>query len=66
MGSWERLNEISLPNFYSELYLGDITDKDYTHTSKVFEEFNLRNLGVYHDLFVHSDTLLLAYIFENF
>ena len=32
--SWERFNETSLPDkkdFYSELYLEDITDKDYTH-----------------------------------
>ena len=33
MDSWERFNEISLPDkelFCSELYLKDITDKDYT------------------------------------
>ena len=37
MGSWERFNETSLPEkkaFYSELYLEDITDKDYTHAQK--------------------------------
>ena len=40
MDSWERFNETSLPDkkaFYSELYLEDITDKNYTHTQKVFE-----------------------------
>ena len=26
--------------FYSELYLKDMTDKDYAHAQKVFEEFN--------------------------
>ena len=34
MDSWERFDETSLPNkkaFYSELYLEDITNKDYTH-----------------------------------
>ena len=69
MDSWERFNETSLPDkkaFYSELYLEDITDKDYTHAQKVFEEFNLKNLGDYHDLYVQSDTLLLADVFENF
>ena len=50
--------------FYSGLYLEDITDKDYTHAQKAFEEFNLKNL--YHDLYVQSDTLLLADVFENF
>ena len=48
------------------MYLEDITDKDYTHAQKVFEEFNLKNLGDYHDLYVQSDTLLLADVFENF
>ena len=45
MESWERLNETSLPDkkaFYSELYLEDITDKDYTHAQKVFEELKLK------------------------
>ena len=37
MDSWERFDETTLPNekaFYSELYLRDITDKDYTHPQK--------------------------------
>ena len=47
------------------MYLEDITDKDYAHTQKVFEELNLKYLGDYHDLYVQSDTLLLADVFEN-
>ena len=69
MHSWERFNETALPNkkaFYSELYLEDITNKDYTHAQKVFEEFKLKNLGDYHNLSVQSDTLLLADVFENY
>ena len=46
--------------------LKDITDKDYTHAQKVHEEFKLKNLGNYHDLYVQSDTLMLADVFENF
>ena len=68
MDSWERFNETSLPDkkaFYSELYLEDITDKDYTHAQKVFKELKLKNLGNYHDLYVQSDTLLIADVFEN-
>ena len=38
--------------FYSELYLEDITDEDYTHARKVFEELGLKNLGDYHNLYV--------------
>ena len=69
MDSWERFNETSLPDkksFYSKLNLEDITDKNYVHAQKVFEEFKLKNLGDYHDLYVQSDTLLLADVFKNF
>ena len=69
MDSWERFNETSLPEkkaFYSELNLEDITDKDYVQAQKLFKELKLKNLGDYHDLYVQSDTLLLADVFENF
>ena len=59
MDSCERSNETTLSNkkvFYSKLYLEDITDEDYILTQKVFEEFKLKNLGEYHDLYVQSDT----------
>ena len=68
MDSWERFNETSLPDkkaFYSELNLEDITDKDYAHAQKMFEEFKLETLGEYHDLYVQSDTLLVADVFEK-
>ena len=68
MNSWERFDETSLPDkktFYSELYLEDITDKGYAHAQKVFEELKLKNLGDYNDLYVQSDTLLLADGFET-
>ena len=32
----------------------------------MFKNFNNKNLGDYHDLYVQSDTLLLADVFENF
>ena len=44
----------------------DITGIDYKHAKRVFREFEINNLGDYHDLYVKSDTLLLADIFENF
>ena len=55
MDSLGRFDETSLPDkepFYSELYLEDITDKDYAHVQKVFEELKLKKLGDYHDLYV--------------
>ena len=68
MDSWERFNETSLPskgNFYSELILEDISDSTYEHAEKVFKK-NCKNMGDYHDLYVQTDTLLLADVYENF
>ena len=41
----------------------DISDIDYRHANNVFKVFKLENLGDYHDLYVSSDTLLLADVF---
>ena len=64
-----RFNETSLPgkeSFYSNLNIENIEDIDYRHGNNVFNKFKLNNLGEYHDLYVQSDTLLLADVFENF
>ena len=69
MDSWERFNETSLRSkkeFYSNLNMEDIDEIDYRHGNNVFRSFKLENLGDYHDLYVKSDTLLLADVFENF
>ena len=69
MDNWERFNETSLPSkesFYSSLNMEDIDDIDYRHGNNVFNKFKLNNLVDYHDLYVQSDTLLLADVFENF
>ena len=52
--------------FYSNLNINSITDVDYRHAKRVFKEFNIKYLGEYHDLYVQSDTLLLADVLENF
>ena len=51
--------------FYNKLNLEGISDKDYSHAQKVFHKF-CTDIGEYHDLYVKSDTLLLADVFENF
>ena len=38
----------------------NITDVDYAHTKRVCEDFKIKKLGKYHDLYVQGDTLLLA------
>ena len=69
MDSWERSDETSLHDkeaFYSSLNMEDITDVDHRHAKRVFKKIDNKNLGDYHDLYVQSDTLLLADVFENF
>ena len=69
MNTWERFSEISLPSkddFYRNLNMEDISDIDYRHANNVFKGFKLENLRDYHDLYVQSDTLLLADVFTNF
>ena len=69
MDSLERFDETSLPDkeaFYSSLNMENITDADHRHAKRVFKEFNNKNLGNYHDLYVQSDTLLFVDVFENF
>ena len=53
--------------FFCKLAVKDITDiTDYIHENRVCKDFEIKNLGEYHDLYLKSDTLLLADVFENF
>ena len=69
MESWKKIDENPLPSketFYSNLNLEDISDEDYAYAQKVWEVFEIKNLGEHHDLYVPIDTLLLADVYENF
>ena len=69
MDDLDRLKEEKLPNksvFYSNLNLEDISKIDYRHALKVFNKFNIKNLGDYHNLYVQRDTISLADVFESF
>ena len=69
MNNWEKFNQTSLPrkeDFYSYLNMEDITDAEYTHTKRVCKDFEIYNIAQYHEVFVQSETLLLADVFENF
>ena len=69
MDSFEKFNETKLPpkeDFYSILNDEYIKEEDYKHAKKVWDTFDLKNMGEYHDLYLHTDILLLADVFENF
>ena len=66
--SFDKFNE-KLPtkeDFFSIMNNEHITNKDYKHAQNVWDTFNLNNMGEYHDLYLKSDILLLADVFENF
>ena len=67
--SINKLKETKLPSeedFYSKLYDEEISDEDYQHALKVWNTFNCQTLQDYHDLYLTTDFLLLADVFENF
>ena len=69
MDSWKWFNEnIILPKeaFYSKLNLENITNKEYEDVKKVWEAFEIKNLGEYHDLYVQCNIFFLADVFESF
>ena len=69
VSSIERFSETQLPpksEFYSKLNDEDISEEDYQHALKVWNTFNCQNIRDYHDLYLKSDVLLLADVFENF
>ena len=69
MDCFDKFSEAKLPpkeKFYSRLNETPISDEDYDHARNVWKQFNLKDIGEYHDLYLKSDVLLLADVFEEF
>ena len=69
MSSWDKFKESQLPPveaFYSNLNMSNISEDDYQHMQKVWKEFEIRNLGEYHDLYLRTNVILPANVFEAF
>ena len=64
-----RFTEKQLPDigqFYNELTEEHLSQQDYNHAQTVWSDFQIENLGQYHDLYLKTDVLLLTDVFENF
>ena len=69
MDSFKKFEDNRLPNkedFFSLMNNEHITDEEYQHAQNVWKKFGLSSMGEYHDLYLKSDILLLADVFENF
>ncbi|XP_065196465.1 uncharacterized protein LOC135827957 [Sycon ciliatum] len=69
MGSYDQFEETRLPPkdaFHSTLTNTGISDEDYAYAQTVWTVFDCEDLGDYHDLYLETDVLLLADVFENF
>ena len=67
--SFERFSEDKLPDkkhFYKSLKNKHISEKDYLHAVKIWNNFEMKNMGDYHVLYLKTDVLLLADAFEKF
>ncbi|CAB3991349.1 Gastrula zinc finger [Paramuricea clavata] len=64
-----KLNTKGLPSkdkFYSSLYESEVKEEDYQRAQKVWDHFKMKTMRDYHDLYLETDVLLLADVFENF
>ena len=69
MCSNDKFNDAKLPSkndFYNLLNKKHISDSDYERATKVWNIYEMKTMRDYHDLYLRSDVLLLADVFDNF
>ena len=69
MDSFKKSSENKLPDrckFFSCLKDKSISKKDYLKANIISNVFKMNTMGDYHDLYLKTDVLLLADVFENF
>ena len=69
MDSFKRFSENKLPDkykFFSSLKDECISEKDYQKANNIWNVFKMNTMGDYHDLYLKTDVLLLADVFEKF
>jgi hypothetical protein len=67
--SLDVFSETAMPprqDFFSTLSEKDVSDSDYQHAHRVWELFRVQNLGEFHDVYLATDVLILADLYENF
>ena len=65
----ERMKETTLPaqdQFFSHLTDEHISSQDYSHAQEVWAKFDMHRMHNYHDLYLETDVILLADVFEEF
>ena len=63
-----RLAEKKLPDIdkFDNVLTGEkLSQQDYDHAKTVWRNFQIENMGQYHDLYLKTDVILLADVFEN-
>ena len=68
MNSFKSFNEGELPDkskFFSSLKHSSINEKEYDRAVNVWKVFKIKNFDEYHDLYLKTDVLLLADVFEK-
>ena len=69
MDNIDRLNEAQLPtreSFFSKLANKECSVQDYNFATTAWTKFGCKKMQDYHDLYLKTDVLLLADVFESF